>query len=203
MKNIYQKINAVLEEGKSLEKTGEMRGQGFKFHQTDEVLAFLRPLLSRHGINMSYTVLEHSCDYREYAGKDGPKLEKQTVKTVQIRLTNVDEPLDFIEGIEFGYGVDPMDKGPGKATSYAIKTWLLNTFLLRGQPNEEFVPLSESPAGPDIIANILSLVEETESDFEGMLAYGGVKTIGDLTGSSAIKIQGMLIDKKKKKGMVE
>ena len=32
--------------------------------------------------------------------------------------------------------MDPQDKGPGKATSYAIKTWLINQFSLRGQPDE-------------------------------------------------------------------
>ena len=61
MKNIYQRVNDVLGEGKALEKGGKMSGAGgnYSFHRTDDVLAMLRPLLVAHGIHFGYTVSEH------------------------------------------------------------------------------------------------------------------------------------------------
>ena len=47
-----------------------------------------------------------------------------------VRFANVDEPTDFIDVPSFGYGVDPQDKGPGKAMSYAVKYALLKALGL-------------------------------------------------------------------------
>lgn len=52
--------------------------------------------------------------------------------SVMLRVTfvNIDNPKDEF-AVEFpGYGVDPSDKGPGKAVSYAFKYALLKTFCL-------------------------------------------------------------------------
>lgn len=137
--NIYQRLNQIIQRGKAVPKDGEMSGPGgnYKFQRADDIVSHLRPELAQHGIAFEHSVTAHSIEHREVETSKGTRTERVTVKTVKCRLVNVDEPSDFIEGEEVGYGIDSQDKGPGKATSYAIKTWLLNVFMLRGQPDEE------------------------------------------------------------------
>ena len=172
--NIYQRVRGIIEKGKALGKTGNMTGAGsYKFHQTDVLIAFLRPELVEAGIVVTTSVEKHEYVPREYeksyGGKTEMKIERTTIKHVRIRLTNVDDPEDFIEGVEVGYGVDPQDKGPGKATSYAVKTWLINQFMLRGQPDENTQLMEGINEAMNLISDaenamLRKAVEKTGSD---------------------------------------
>ena len=195
--NIYQRINEVLSEGKALEKTGKMQGAGgnYAFHQTDELLAFLRPLLVQHGIHFSYSVVEHHCELKTIAGKHGERQERETIKHVNCRLTNVEEPSEFVEGIEVGYGLDSQDKGPGKATSYAVKTWLLNVFMLRGQPDEEKMEKFDGYIGGEDLEEIQSLIEETNSDLKGVLKVAKADRVEHILLSRLGIVRNLLRDK--------
>lgn len=174
MKNIYQRVNAVLAEGKALEKSGQMEGQGnYSFHKTDDVLAMLRPLLVAHGIHFGYTVSDHSIGDPE--GK-----MRRTVKRVTCELVNVDDPNDKITGDEFGYGMDSQDKGPGKATSYAIKTWLLNMFKLRGQPDENKLADYDGTIDRETTNEILELIAKTNSDADQIAKLAKAKNISEI-----------------------
>lgn len=192
--NIFQRINAVLGEGKALEKTGKMDSSGgnYSFHQTDEVLSFLRPLLVKHGIHFSYSVVNHVVNMREIAGKHGPRSERETIKSVACRLTNVEDGTDFFEGVEIGYGLDSQDKGPGKATSYAVKTWLLNTFMLRGQPDEENIDTFDGYIGGDRLDEIRTLILESAADESKILKLAGADRLEHILLSKAGIIQGLL-----------
>ncbi len=202
-KNIYQRINALLDEGVALEKTGKMEGGGgnYMFHQTDEVLSRLRPMLVRHGIGLSYTVEAHSCDRFDVTTKGNPPItttQKQTEKTIKIRLTNVDNPEDYIQGTEVGYGLDSQDKGPGKATSYAIKTWLLNIFMLRGQPDEDGLESLDGLIGGKDLDDLITLIAETKSDEKKLLERAGAKSLEQIKYSQLGVITKVLQDRKAK-----
>jgi hypothetical protein len=47
-----------------------------------------------------------------------------------VRFENIDDRTDYIDVETFGYGVDPQDKGPGKAMSYGVKYALLKVLGL-------------------------------------------------------------------------
>lgn len=183
-KNIYQRVNDLLDEGVALEKTGRMEGGGgnYMFHRTDELLSLLRPMLVRHGIGLSYSVDGHSCEKIEMPAKGTapPTVQKQTEKTIKIRLTNVDNPEDYIQGTEVGYGLDSQDKGPGKATSYAIKTWLLNIFMLRGQPDEDGLDSLDGFIGGSDLDDLKALIAETKTDETALLRRAGVLSLEKL-----------------------
>lgn len=192
--NLYQRINAVLAEGKSLQKTGKMSGSGgsYNFHQTDELLSFLRPLLVEHGIHFSYSVVEHALENRTIEGRNGTRHERETVKKIACRLVNVDDPSEIVEGTEIGYGLDSQDKGPGKATSYAVKTWLLNVFMLRGQPDEESIETFDGWIGGEMLEEIQSLVLESGSDVAKILKLAKAESVEKILISKAGIIRDLL-----------
>jgi hypothetical protein len=54
----------------------------------------------------------------------------RTVAVFTVRFENIDDRTDYIDVETFGYGVDPQDKGPGKAMSYGVKYALLKVLGL-------------------------------------------------------------------------
>lgn len=116
--NIYQRMNAVMHDVKALNKEGHNSHQKYKFVTHDAVAKALHVPLMTHGIQMIPTVKEMK--------QDG----NRTVVTMDIRFVNIDNPEDSVSVEYTGYGIDPQDKGPGKAISYAVKYALLKTFCL-------------------------------------------------------------------------
>jgi hypothetical protein len=47
-----------------------------------------------------------------------------------VRFSSIHDPSDYLDVLGIGYGIDPGDKGPGKAMSYAVKYALLKAFGL-------------------------------------------------------------------------
>jgi hypothetical protein len=74
--------------------------------------------MANHGIVMVPSVIELL--------RDG----NLTMVTMSIKFVNADQPDEFIEVQHYGYGIDPQDKGIGKAVSYAVKYALLKMFCL-------------------------------------------------------------------------
>jgi hypothetical protein len=132
--NIHQKKNIIIDEmGGALPKTGRMTSGGsFAYHTIDDVHDALRDLFVKHGVSFECDLIEsRTLDYTN------AKKVTQSVneKILRMRLVNCDDPEDCIVGRESAYGFDHQDKGPGKATAYAVKTWLVNVFHLKGQPD--------------------------------------------------------------------
>lgn len=193
-KNIYQRINEVLAEGLALPKTGQMTGGAtYNFHQTDELLSFLRPILVRHGIAFSYSVEQHECLQVVEGGKF-----TRTTKAIKMILCCDDNPTDRIEGVEYGYGLDSQDKGPGKATSYAIKTWLLNIFMLRGQPDEDRLDSYDGFIGGETLDEIRELIAKTNADESKLLAVANADRIEHIKLSQIGIVRNLLIERMKK-----
>jgi hypothetical protein len=90
----------------------------YTFVSHDQVSKILHPALVEHGI----TVIPRVTSWEQ----DG----NRTTANVDVQFTNVDEPEDHIIVPAFGFGIDPQDKGPGKAISYACKYAMLKTFVL-------------------------------------------------------------------------
>lgn len=89
----------------------------YRFVSHDQVTAAIHPLLVKHGVLVIPSVKSHK--------QEGNRTEV----TLSVNFVNVDSSESFtVEA--FGYGVDPGDKGPGKAVSYAFKMAILKTFCL-------------------------------------------------------------------------
>lgn len=160
--SVWKKVHDVLLESEGVKKTGQMQGAGsYAFHSIDDVQSHLRPLFQKHGLVLTTDVVDH--EHRQDGGGRG-----LTIKTVACVITCADTGHQ-IEGREVGYGIDGQDKGPGKATSYAVKTWLLNTFMLKGQPDEDVLGRFDDFIDDDQQAEIEQLLVETSSDRDKFL----------------------------------
>ncbi|MBY6005406.1 ERF family protein [Salipiger bermudensis] len=116
-KNVHQRLAAAMGEVSYIQKERK-KGMQYTIVSHDAVTAKVRPVLLKHGI-VYYPV---SCEHQH----NGNRAEC----AMTVRFVNIDEPSDFFDVPTFGYGIDPQDKGPGKAMSYAVKYALLKAMGL-------------------------------------------------------------------------
>ena len=92
---------------------------------------------------------------------------------MQVAFVNVDKPEDRVEVEFFGYGIDPQDKGPGKAMSYAVKYALLKVFSLEtgDDPERDNIPHIPDCLTDSEMADFKIAFREAE-DEESLLRIG-------------------------------
>jgi hypothetical protein len=128
-KNIYQRINAVMQDQSIYIKKGSAgQGTGVSY---DEVIAVLAPLLTKHGIVISIDKVGSSSS-RET--KKGAYIYQCDYK---ISYINMDNPDDRLESIVEAHAQDGGDKAPGKTATYATKVSMLKVFSIESGDNEE------------------------------------------------------------------
>lgn len=115
--NVHQRLAAAMGDVDYIQKERK-QGMNYTIVSHDAVTAKVRPVLLKHGI-VYYPV---RCDNQH----NGNRAEC----SMTVRFVNVDEPTDYFDVPTFGYGIDPQDKGPGKAMSYAVKYALLKALGL-------------------------------------------------------------------------
>lgn len=115
---MYQRILAIMEELTYIQKgDAKVNGQ-YRFVSHDDVSEKIHPLLVKHKLLAIPTIT----DIRQEGNR--------TAVMLRVVFINADNPTDQF-AVDFpGYGVDPSDKGPGKAISYAFKYACLKTFCL-------------------------------------------------------------------------
>lgn len=138
-KNIHQRLAAVMAQVSYIQKE-QKKGMNYTIVSHDAVTAKVRPALLEHGI-VYYPV---RCEHQH----NGNRAEC----AMTVRFVNIDQPSDFFDVPTFGYGIDPQDKGPGKAMSYAVKYALLKALGLEtgDDPDTESVDYQRiDPAVPE------------------------------------------------------
>jgi hypothetical protein len=128
-KNIYQRINAVMNECDYLQKKQAQQGKGIKY---DEVMAMIRELLIKHGIVMVVRQTEMSLP----SGVEGTK-QKVYQGRYEMDLVNMDNPTEVVTHSAYAHGMDGGDKAPGKAHTYAVKIMLVKGFGIETGEDEE------------------------------------------------------------------
>lgn len=135
LKNIHQRLAAAMEEVDYIQKERK-QGMNYTIVSHDAVTAKVRPVLLKNGI-VYYPV---RCDHTH----NGNRAEC----SLTVRFVNVDQPTDFFDVPTFGYGIDPQDKGPGKAMSYAVKYALLKALGLETGDDPDTDSINHSTADP-------------------------------------------------------
>jgi hypothetical protein len=149
-KNIHQRLAEVMQAVTYIRKE-KKNGMLFSTVSHDAVTAKVRPALLNAGIVYYPVRCEHS--------HNGNRAECG----MTVRFVNIDEPTDFFDVPTFGYGVDPQDKGPGKAMSYAVKYALLKALGLEtgDDPDMDDIPHSPvDPASPNETETAISMIEQ-------------------------------------------
>ena len=116
--NVRKRMLNIMSEVHYIEKCDRMVNGQYRFVSHDQVAEKLQPLFVKYGV------------LPESSSKQIAQNGNRTELKVTTKFTNTDDPEDFIEMDTFGYGIDPGDKGPGKAFSYAFKYALLKGFSL-------------------------------------------------------------------------
>ncbi len=135
VKNIYQRINLVMQEVDYIQR-GEKKVAGqFRYVSHDQVSSTLHGPMTKHGIACIPSVVEMR--------QDGNRTEIM----LEVTFINIDNPSDMFSVVYWGYGVDSSDKGIGKAISYAFKYALLKTFVLEtgDDPDQDQASVYEPP----------------------------------------------------------
>lgn len=172
VRNIAQRINAVMGEVDYVQKE-KKQGMQYTIVSHDKVTGLVRPILHRHG------VVYYPRDL--VVGQNGNRTEA----VFNVRFENIDDRTDFIDVATFGYGVDPQDKGPGKAMSYGVKYALLKLLGLEtgDDPDEEQGAKADHKSGaisPDQFAELGSMIDQAGANKERFCRYFQISALAEL-----------------------
>ena len=127
--NIYQAVNAIMQEIEAIAKSKTNSMQGYKFRGIDDMYNALQPLFKKHSVFITSNVLESKREERQTA-KGGVLI--YTIAKCQFKFFTTDG--SFIESVLEGEAMDSGDKSTNKAMSTALKYALMQMFLI---PTEE------------------------------------------------------------------
>jgi len=171
--NIYQRINAVMKDCEYLQKKGAAQGKGIKY---DEVIAMLREHLITHGVVM--VVNQMSMEMVSEVGK-----QKIYQGHYTMDLVNMDKPSELVQHSAFAHGMDGGDKGPGKASTYAMKIMLVKGFGIETGEDEESRSEKiegDEPMPEEKVAEIMKALKETESNVSKFCGLFGVSQVSEM-----------------------
>ena len=145
--NIYQRMNLVMKDITFIQKGLKKVNGQYTFASHDAVVGAVRKGLVDHGIIAIPCFYDITVDGNKYSCK------------VKMRFVNIDKPDDdiIIGCAGFGDGIDPQDKGPGKAMSYAYKYALLKVFALETGDDPEKDNIDHKPAAK--VAKVAKVAE--------------------------------------------
>lgn len=140
--NIFEKMAAITEELRPVAKnmTVGVGNNKYKAVSERDILDAVKPMEYKYGV-YSYpvgrTVLESNILEGEKSftdAKGNTTVTKTTTFMTRIetiyRFVNVEKPEEFIEMTTFAEGIDPQDKGSGKAMTYADKYALMKAYKI-------------------------------------------------------------------------
>lgn len=131
--NIYEKMSAISNALKSVEKSKEV-GTGKGKYKAAVESDVLKPVKEQEAIYrvFSYPVEHEIVDQREIVSTNeyGEKRSQFIRLRVVYRFVNLDNPNDNLTVVSYGDGVDALDKAPGKAMTYADKYALMKAYKM-------------------------------------------------------------------------
>ena len=139
--NIYESINAIMQEVPAIGKTEKNQQQGFMFRGIDSVMNTLQPLLAKHKVFVVPQTIEQTREERK-TNKGNTLL----YSILKIKFTFYAEDGTFVEAITVGEGMDSGDKASNKAMAIAMKYAMFQVFCI--------------PTGDDPDAETHSVVEK-------------------------------------------
>lgn len=151
--DLYQKINAIMKDVKTLKKDGNIAfgKTQYSYLSESKTTQIFHELFATHGLALlpisskSNITRYETIKTTEYKGekKEDKKVEYLTESEFTYRLVNTDNPLEYIDIQTSGQGLDTGDKGGGKASSYAYKYLLWRTFAIPSNDDPDKISSDE------------------------------------------------------------
>lgn len=196
---IYKAIAAVMEEVGAVGKNNVNEQQRYKFRGIDDVMNALHPVMAKHKLFCTPTVL--NVDREERQNSKGNTLIYSVV-TVKYTFYTVDG--SSIESVVVGESMDSGDKSLNKSLSASLKYCLFQTFCI---PTEEMHDSEEDtyevapkkpgkgkkandgdpgdaakaayPSRDEMVAQIAEHYADDKENFDKMLAFFKVKSLNE------------------------
>lgn len=186
-KNLYEKIQLVSNEIKNIEKNMTV-GKGnyaYKAVQDIDVTLEVKEAETKYGL-ISIPIkqeLVKSEVVRIVKEGGGETINYVDIVKMTLRIINLDNTSEYIDVESFGRGLDPGDKGFGKASTYARKYALLNAYkIATGEDPDENKSKPQTPATIDEVKNTVVNYMMTDSNFtQNILSYFNVGSSDDMT----------------------
>ena len=137
MKELAKAVISVMKEVKGMEKNSNVGSGRSAYNGTkdQDVKEVFNDALAKNGLFILPIGIEEETKIDRWEEEvkwngDTQIKQKQSVFTkVKAKYLLLHESGQSVELAGYGHGVDPQDKGAGKATTYALKNALLYTFL--------------------------------------------------------------------------
>ena len=129
--NIYESINAVMNEIGAVGKNSKNQQQGFMFRGIDAVMNALAPAMKKYGLFVVPEILEQTREERT-TQKGGLLI----YSICRIKYTFYAQDGSSISAVVIGEGMDSGDKATNKAMSIAFKYACFQVFCI---PTEEMI----------------------------------------------------------------
>lgn len=186
-KNLYEKIQLVSNEIKNIEKNMTV-GKGnyaYKAVQDIDVTLEVKEAETKYGL-ISIPIkqeLVKSEVVRIVKEGGGETINYVDIVKMTLRIINLDNTSEYIDVESFGRGLDPGDKGFGKASTYARKYALLNAYkIATGEDPDENKSKQQTPTTIDEVKNAVVNYMMTDSNFtQNILSYFNVGSSDDMT----------------------
>ena len=130
IKNIHQRLLAVMSDISYVLKSDKKVNNQYSFASHDAVTALCRRALIEHGVRFKSSVDGHEKEWVTMTSRGGDTQYLFTHVKIKAEFINVDDPKDNDISYFYGTGLDTQDKGEGKAVSYACKYALLKNLML-------------------------------------------------------------------------
>jgi len=136
-KNIFQRINAVMQEIDYIKKDKKVSGGGANYSAVshDQVVAMVRESVVKNGIVIYPEQLESKVLVARDKSKDIAMMLYEG--EFNIHFVNIDDGADRLIVRIVGHANDNGDKAPGKAVTYATKSAILKVFAIETGENDE------------------------------------------------------------------
>lgn len=128
------------------DKTIGMGSNSFKTVSGEKLKTILQPILAKNGITIRQTSVNHDLQWREWEDNGKTKREYIFVAIVSYEIKHISG--ETATGESAGMGINQGDKAPGIALSFALRNFLLNTFVIPHGEDADSVGEPEEPQAP-------------------------------------------------------
>lgn len=188
MENLAKAIIKVMQEVKGMEKNSKVGSGNYGYSGTkdQDVKEIFNAALAKNGLCILPTSVQSKTHIDRWT--EGQKTKQSVFTEVETKYILIHETGESIELAGYGHGVDPQDKGAGKATTYALKNCLLYAFLTPvGKIDDADTTHSNDMPVPDTTHSddlpIPKTTKEQTDDLDlqiAITAINGSKTLDDL-----------------------
>lgn len=201
--NIYQRIQAVSNEVRTIEKNLVVgsKSNAYKAVGDLDVTLAVKDAEKKYGL-VSIPIKQElvKSDIIKVAGRDGETYKYVDVIKMTLKIINIDNPDEVVEVESFGRGLDSGDKGFGKASTYARKYALLNAYkIATGEDPDAEKSKEEKAVGMDEKrALVINALYNDKEKYQKTMKSFGHDSVEELTDGEIEK----LYDGMKKRGMI-